>query len=65
MDNKKIENGGPGSMMSEQDGSLQESMLLIALRHRWTILLTTFAFLLAAFAYLLSSTTWRFYPCKQ
>ncbi|MHC4371412.1 MAG: polysaccharide biosynthesis tyrosine autokinase [Planctomycetota bacterium] len=56
MDNNKIENGASNSMLSEQDGSLQESMLLIALRHRWTILLTTALFLVAAFIYLLKAT---------
>ncbi len=56
MDNNKIENGGSNSMLCDQDGSLQESMLLIALRHRWIILLTTALFLFAAFVYLLKAT---------
>jgi len=55
MDNSTIENGGSNSMLSEQGDSLQD-ILHVALRHRWTILLTTVGFLLAAFVYLLKAT---------
>ena len=56
MDNGTIENGSANMMLSDPNGSLQESLFFIALRHRWTILLTTVGFLLAAFVYLLKAT---------
>ena len=55
MDNHTIENGGSNSMLSEQGDSLQD-ILQVALRHRWTILLTTVLFLVSAFVYLLKAT---------
>ena len=56
MDNGAIENGSANMAMSEPNGSAQESLLFIALRHRWTILLTAILFLVVAFAYLLKAT---------
>jgi capsular exopolysaccharide synthesis family protein len=56
MDNGAIENGSANIAMSEPNGSAQESLLFIALRHRWTILLTAVLFLVIAFVYLLKAT---------
>ncbi len=56
MDNGTIENGGSDMAMSEPNGSLQESLLFIALRHRWTILLTAILSLVIAFVYLMKTT---------
>ena len=56
MDNGTIGNGGANLTLSEPDGPPQESLLFIALRHRWTILITTLVALAAAFVYILKAT---------
>lgn len=56
MSSNAIENGGSNMMLPQKDGSLQEDLLHIALRHRWTILLTTVLFLVTALAYLIKAT---------
>ncbi len=53
--NNTIENGDSQSALSQEESSLQD-ILHIAVRHRWTILLTTVLFLVAAFVYLLKAT---------
>ena len=56
MHNGTIENNSANMTSPDVNGSAQESLLFIALRHRWIILLTTIVFLLAAFFYLLKAT---------
>ena len=56
MDNERIENGSSNRTLLEREGIQQESLLHIALRHRWTIFLTTVLFLITAFVYILKAT---------
>ena len=56
MNNEKIENGSSSPPASISEGIQEEGLLQIALRHRWTILLTTILFLAVAFIYLLKAT---------
>ncbi len=56
MNNEKVENGGSSLTFPQTDQMQGEGLLQIALRHRWTILLTTVLFLVAAFVYILKAT---------
>ncbi|MHC4168648.1 MAG: polysaccharide biosynthesis tyrosine autokinase [Planctomycetota bacterium] len=56
MDNGTIENGSANMATSEANGSAQESLLFIVLRHRVTVLATTILFLAMAAVYLLKAT---------
>ena len=51
MNNERVENGSSNLAFPQGEGLLQ-----IALRHRWTILLTTVLFLFVAFVYILKAT---------
>lgn len=50
-----IQNGDVNSALSQAEGSLQD-ILQVAVRHRWTILLTTAFFVTIAFVHLLKAT---------
>jgi capsular exopolysaccharide synthesis family protein len=50
-----ISNGEANSALTQEEGSLHD-ILQIAVRHRWTILLTTSFVLAAAFVYILKAT---------
>lgn len=56
MNNEKIENGSSDLTFPQGEGIQEEGLLEIALRHRWTILLTTVLFLFVAFVYILKAT---------
>jgi len=56
MNNERIENGSSNLALPQGEGIEQEGLLQIALRHRWTILLTAVLFLFAAFVYILKAT---------
>lgn len=56
MNNEKIENTGSNHTFPQTDRIQEEGLLQIALRHRWTILLTTVLFSVAAFVYILRAT---------
>ena len=56
MNNGKVENGSSNLIFPQGGGIQEEGLLQIALRHRWTILLTTVLFLAAAFVYILKAT---------
>ncbi len=56
MNNEEIENTGSGPAFPHADRMQEEGLLQIALRHRWTILLTAVLFLVAAFVYILRAT---------
>ena len=53
MNIEKVENGGSNPPPPQYEGIQEESLLQIALRHRWTILLSAALFLVVAFIYIL------------
>jgi capsular exopolysaccharide synthesis family protein len=59
MNHSKLENGGSNLALSQNDGTVQEDLLQATLqmvwRRRWTILVITTSFLMAAFLYLLKA----------
>ncbi|MCK4815610.1 hypothetical protein KA005_07565, partial [bacterium] len=57
MNNERIENGSSNLTFPQGEGIQEENLLQIALRHRWTIILTTVLFLFAAFVYIFKATS--------
>ncbi len=56
MSNDHIKNGDSNLPFSPAEGVQEEGLLQIGLHHRWTILVTMFLFLVAAFVYILKAT---------